>query len=943
MRKKTSSSSQQPSSSFFHAHCHSRYSPLDAMSSVERLVQKAVMHKQPALALTDHGLMSGAVQLYQNCRKYGIKPFVGIETYLIDPERDDWEAPAKGAAKIGRYHVGLLSFTEDGYKALVKFSSKTHTRPRFNRFARCSLTDLAQLGKEAGEDIALTTGCYFGWLQQTLVNEGYDKAKRVLSIYARMFPHTFVEVQNHNIIHDDGTTDEQIVEQLFRMADELGLPVIATQDAHYCDHREKAAHALMKRMSYGGSDDEFPGDSFHLASTEWVKEHYTDDQWAIIEDGCKELLDLNDLRIPPLDTFTVDVPKVKGVLNPPKHVRSVCERTLDEYREQIDQLGLTFDDYIERLEHELSVINKLGMAAYFCIWEKFVQWCRDEHIAVEARGSANGSLVCFLLGVTQVDPIRWGTLFERFLSLDRIKPPDVDMDIEDAERPRAVRYMLSLYESCQIGTFSRLGTTVDEYGEERGSIMVSWKAYKRKECDQVALAAFDRGRLDKKSAVKPYSMAVFQNRYGDVNSIRDVARINKWEAKGLKQIDTMGTVYRSYGVHAGGVLLSGRNIKISEYIPTMLVASSNTTVTQYDMDDVEKFGLLKMDILGQATLQSMKLTMEAIGIEDPTDFTWIEDDDKVACKELSNGRTMDGVFHFEGYTKAKGGRELGCKSTNDAVLVQALYMPGCMDVAPGMTISQKDLYLQRRKSPRERKNITYLHPAFEDALSNTYGAVVFQEQVIQIMRNLGMDIAGINNFFSVVKDSGRGASERNQKRMALVREQFDELCDKAGIDAEEAWRQTASFVTYGFNRAHATGYGIRSYRTAYTKAHYPLEHMYGLLRTWAGRDKEKEYIAESRRIGIRILPPDVNVSGLSWTIDRDKNAIRKGLLSIKGIGESIAPVIADNAPYTSIEDMIERLPKRVMSGGDLYLRTGALSGTLGKLAEANALSSMLDD
>ena len=179
MRKKTSSSSPQPSSSFFHAHCHSRYSPLDAMSSVERLVQKAVMHKQPALALTDHGLMSGAVQLYQNCRKYGIKPFVGIETYLIDPERDDWEAPAKGAAKVGRYHVGLLSFTEDGYKALVKFSSKTHTRPRFNRFARCSLTDLAQLGKEAGEDIALTTGCYFGWLQQTLVNEGYDKAKLI--------------------------------------------------------------------------------------------------------------------------------------------------------------------------------------------------------------------------------------------------------------------------------------------------------------------------------------------------------------------------------------------------------------------------------------------------------------------------------------------------------------------------------------------------------------------------------------------------------------------------------------------------------------------------------------------------------------------------------------------------------------------------------------------
>lgn len=935
-----------PTSPFFHAHAHSRFSPLDGMTDVRGLVAKAAANKQPALALTDHGLMSNVVQLYLACKEFGIKPFPGIEAYLIDPEQDDWENPPKGA-KVGRYHVCLLALSEEGYKALVKFTSKTHTRPRFNRFPRCTISDLAELGKESGEHIALLTGCYFGWLQQTIINDGPEKGAGVLRTYKSFFPNTFVELQHHNIVHDteDGKVmdDGDMVETLIELADDAGLPVIATQDSHYTDRDQKKAHAVMKRLTYGGEDNEFPGDAFHLASTEWVQEHYTEEQWDRVLDGMQELLDLNNVKITPLDNFKPDVPTVKGVSDPSHHIRSRCDAALIE-RTKAGVIPLSRrSEYRKRLAHELDTIEFLDMAAYFCIWEKFVEWCRGNDIAIEARGSANGSLVCWLLGITQVDSIRWGTMFERFLSKDRIKPPDIDMDIEDEERPRAVHYMLSLYESVQIGTFSKLGITENEDGQEVGSVMRTWQSSKRRECEVLATKRYEEGKLDKKGDIKRYAQGIFNRKYGHIETIDDVRTVSMSEYEGLRAIDKMGTVYRSYGVHAGGILLSGQKWSIEDYIPTMLVAASDTRVSQYDMDDVEQFGLLKMDLLGQAALRTMKVANELIGESfDPADFGWIPEDDREACKHLRSGRTGTGIFHQEGYTKSRGFRELKVTKTMDSVLGQALYMPGCMDVAPGMTISQKDLYLQRRNSREERERITYLHPAFEDALSTTYGAVVFQEQVIQIMRGLGMDIEGINTFFKVVKDSGRGATDRNQERLAKVREQFDHLCEQADIDSEEAWRQTASFVTYGFNRAHATGYGIRSYRTAYMKAHYPLEYMTGLLQTWSGKDKEKGYIKEARRIGIRILPPDVNVSKLSWTMDANRGAIRKGLLSIAGVGRTTGAGIADSAPYVSIEDMIERLPARVLTGGKAYLQTGEMTGTLGKLRDAGALDSILN-
>ena len=890
--------------------------------------------------------MAGSVKLYKSCKEHGIKPYPGVEGYLIDPAIDDWENPPKGV-KVGRYHFGLLALDETGYKALVKFVSLTHTRPRFNRFARASLGDLLELGQAHGDHLALTTGCFFGIVQQSLAVGDSEKAHRYVDLFSQSFPHTFVEVQNHNILHSQQEftaegrkllpmVDTEFVSQSIEIADDLGLPIIATQDSHYLEQKHKQAHGLMKRMVYAGDDDEFPGDSFHLATTEWVAEHYTQPQWDQIEEGFGELLSLNNMSIGPLDNYRPRVPKISD--DPHTHIVGVAEDTLADYLGKNDNLKNSEETYWARLDHELDVIEKIGMSEYFVIVEDFVQWCGEQDIFVEARGSANGSLVCFMLGITQVDPLEKGGLFERFLSVDRIKPPDIDMDIEDERRGDLLEYLLEKYKAVQIGTWGVLGSTVDQHtGEETGSVMVSWFSWKRREAEKIAAQ-----RVEKIGERKAYAQAVFQRTYGHIKTMDDVAEHFPKDYVGLRFLAELKSVYKSYGTHAGGVLLSGDDVVIEDYIPTMLVASSDTRVTQYDMNDVEEFGLLKMDILGQSSLRAMKLCQENMGRTDPTDFTWIPEDDNEACKVLRSGRTETGVFHYEAYTKSKGGREMKIKSTDDAILGSALYMPGAMDSG------QKDLYLKYRFDAKARKQIKYLSKEFEQALAPTYGAVIYQEQVIEIMRNLGMDPVGVNKFFKIVKDSGKGALERNAGRLAEMRIEFDKLCDARGITRkDEAWELTTGFAAYGFNRAHAAGYGIRSYRTAYLKAHYPVEYMAGLLQTWAGRDKEKVYAREARRVGIRLLPPDINISGPSWTIDPTREGvIRKGLVSIPGVGFKAADAITEerdeNGDYESIEDMIERLPGRALTGGAKYLKEGVFSGILEKLYQANALDSLED-
>lgn len=895
------------------------------------MARLAAKWEQPGLALTDHGNMSGTVQLYQAGKKYGLPVFPGFEGYLVEDYNN---------AASKRYHFGLLSTTFDSFRALAAFSSLSHTRPRFNRFPRHDLADLAALADAPGaSELVLLTGCYFGFVQQTLVEKGEKAARRVIEMYASWFPNTVVEIQNHNITHPDGTTDEEIVDILIHIANRLGLPVVATQDSHYLNIDDKPAHSAMKRMVYRQGDvNEFPGDSFHFASTAWVEQHYTPKQWARSEEGHEFVLGLNKLELPALDDYKAHVPKMSKT--PQADLEKMCIRALDKLADD-DKLSAkrgegprnTFQRYRSRMFYELGIIKQLGYADYFLHVLDFVTWCRKNRIFVEARGSANGSLVCYLIGVTQIDPHAWSYVtFERFMSPDRQKPPDIDIDIEDTRRKEAVAYIQKKYGAISIGNYSVLGSRDDD---DKGSVLVTYNSYLR-------------------STMSP---AAFSARFGKgVERIEDIKHISMKDYRGVRRLARL-TAYKSYGVHAAGLLLSGSGMKISDYVPTMLVPSSDTIVSQYTMDDLEALGLMKDDVLGQRTLRVMTRCQELMGRRDPMDFSWIPLDDPETCTELSKGRMDNAIFQFEGYAMAKGVRSLGIKNTADCILAGALFRPACID--SGVT----DLYLKRRNSTVLRSNLRYPHPAFEKALKPTYGCVLFQEQVLEIMRGLGLDYAGINKFFKIVKDSGKGATERNVERAQEVRQQWDEICDRNNItDKEGAWHYIEGYVKYGFNAAHATGYGVRSYRCAYLKTHYPLEYMTAALESVAGKPKktgkqytqEDLYVKETRRLGIRILPPDVTLSGASWTMDARRNAITKGLSSIKGVGEAAAAIVEarETAPFVSVRDLAERLPAGILTGRNQYLdmvnhkikRDGTpVGGWVGKmkaLKEAGALKSL---
>lgn len=876
---------------FSHLHAHSAFSSQDAIQNVGDMVAQAKAWGQPAMALTDHGSMSGTVQLYKAGKLHGVQVFPGFEGYLVR-DVDDKEAP--------RHHFGLLATDLRSFRALAAFSSLSHTRPNFHKFPRHDLANLADLADSpAVGELVLLTGCYFGLAQQTLVEKGAAAARRVVEMYARWFPNTVVEIQSHDIEHPSGLTDLDIATELAGIADSLGLPVVATQDSHYLKPSHKAAHSAMKRMVYRGGDvNEFPGDSFHFASTEWVQGHYTKRLWDKSEEGHAFVLGLHDLEMPALDSFKAFVPRMSRT--PKEDLR---QKVYDGLYTFIGQQGIPtseMDKYKNRLLHELTIVNKLGYADYFLHVLEIVEFCHRNEIVVEARGSANSSLVCYCLGITSVDPLQYDLLFERFMSLDRQKPPDIDLDVEDVRRQEVVGMLKSKYKAVAIGNYSKLGSRDDD---DRGSILTSYNAYMRSQT----------------------SPAAFNARFGkEIASIAQIREINRKDYEGVRRLAKL-PAHRSYGVHASGLLLAGGDVKIEDYVPTMLVASSDTIVSQYTMDDVEQVGFLKDDILGQRTLWVMARCQQLMGRGKKDDFSWIPMDDPATCTALSEGRVHNGIFQFEGYAMAKGAQTMGIKNTFDCVLAAALFRPACME--SGIT----DLYLRRRASRALRSNLRYPHPAFEQSLKSTYGCVLFQEQVLQIMRGLGLDYAGINTFFKIVKDSGKGATDRNRGRAAEVKTQWNEICKTNQIkDPEGAWHYIEGYIKYGFGKAHATGYGVRSYRCGYLKTHFPLEFMSAALESVAGRsikpDKEALYSREARRLQIRLLPPDIQVSGAKWTMDPRRKAITKGLGSIRGLGAGKAVAIVEARPkggWDSVQHLAESLPTAILTGKNDYLDMAA--------------------
>jgi len=874
-------------SPFFHLHAHSKYSHKDAISEVGDMVAAAVRHGQPGLALTDHGNMAGSVQLYKAASKAGIAPFTGSEIYFVKDRNDK---------KAKRFHMGLVAYTTEGYNGMVQISSYSHRRESFHHKPLIDWADLAQF-KEWGwlNGVIITTGCFFGLVVQTLITEGREAAKH--TIYRlMMMTETVVELQKH-LIDQEPMGEDEICAELFGIAQEIGAPVVVTQDSHYVEATDKPVHESLKRLvAFGDDPDEavFPGDGFHLCDATWMESHHTAEHMAASNDFQRELLAKHSLTIPELDEYHYKIPTT--VASPLTELRQMAETFLTEH-----SLG---KQYWDRMEFELDVLDATGMAGYIVLVQEFTDWLRANGVFFQARGSAAGSMLCWIAGITPVDPVKYKLLFERFMSKDRTKPPDIDLDIEDQRREEALAWLKGRFASSQIGTHAEFG--IDEEG--KGSLMVAFMSKARAMSEEI-----------KTYADLPDSM--------------------KQEMRVLDRVKPL----KSAGKNAAGIIVVDSREYLGRVVPMMGIPAGNGSfsyVSQYFKDDVEALGIVKLDAMGLKNLTALRNAYEMVketGVDYGADLEQIPLDDSQVYAMIRRGET-DGIFQLEGGTAARGCRELLPKGLKDIIVIMALYRPAVMqEDETGM--SPKDTYLARRAG---RQEVPERHQILTTALKETYGLFVFQEQVIAVLRALGFDPDDLTAFLKAVKASN-GDTGGARQVIAGYEGLMRKLAGEKGLtedDIDFIWSGLRGYAAYGFNRSHATVYGLTAYRTAYFKLHHPLEYATGILQAWAGHEKEPRVVQTVRRMKVRISRPHVNVSGANYSIDRRANAVRKALVSIPKVGPKAAEEIALHAPYDSIEDLIKRVDARRVTGGKSYHKDGSLNGTLGHLRDAGALNGM---
>lgn len=866
------------------------------MGTAAEMVARAAEFGQPAFSLSEHGNMSSTVQGYLAAKKAGIKYFPACEWYVVadvtDPE-----------GRKNRWHMGMLALDPTGYQAMVQMQTLSYGKDHFYRKPLIDLGDLAEAHDRGWLDhVAVLTGCYSG-----MVIDGWDApdpvehARNRILMLKSICPNLYVELQDHGITWPNGVTDREIALALHQIACDEGLPVVLGGDSHYLDANQQATHDLMKDICYfgDGEDNHFSGGPYHLPSTEEMKAKWPAEVWEDIEAGHQQLLDLHEDAIPPLDNYQFHVPVMEsgdsdGVLE-------------SEVFDGLANRGKQTIDYLGRARDELKVIAQMGMSNYFLLVKRHIaDWCRDNNIIINTRGSANGSLVCYALGISEVDPLQWNTPFDRFLSLDRMKPPDIDVDVDFRGRQALIEHLGKVFpEITQIATYSKIGMGKNkDTGEDAGSVIVQYMAAMSRKIDN-----FDRRiRPEHKEAL--YDLA-----------------------------DTH--VYKSMGTNAAGFIIPGENLAIEDWLPKARVISSNTWVTQFNKDDVEAVGYVKVDVLGLRALQTLNGTLTKIG-KQANEWDWIPMDDPKACALLRSGKCA-GLFQYEGFTSQKGGQEMKIKTTKDAILGLALYRPALINGG------QKDLFLENRKYKTKARQVR-LHTLFDPILDDTEGVPLFQEQIMGMLRAIGMQYKDYNDLMSAIKASNgfiQGAAETFNRIMPI----FYDLCEDKGLtddEADEAWGAVIGFTEYGFNRAHATSYGLMAYRSAYLKAHYPLEYMASLLDVWSDdKDKVRLYTAHARSLGFSIVKADVNHSNAGWSIDPTRrNALRKGLVSLPGIQYPTANVIVEaresGGDFTSIQDFINRTPRRPVTGGNDWKRKGELKGVCKVLYEAAAFRSCHD-
>lgn len=890
---------------FTHLHVHSHYSLLDGLAKIDDLLKRAKELGMDSLALTDHGVMYGVVEFFIKAKEAGIKPIIGCEMYLTPGSRTSKNNTLEDKT---RHHLTLLVKDEKGYKNLMKLVSIAHLegfyyKPRIDK----------EVLEKYSEGLVCMSGCIQGEIPQTIIRKSYREGKEAALWYEKIFGkgNFFMELQHH-----PGQEDQKIAnEGMKKISQETGIPVVATGDIHYTKAEDAETQDILLCIQMNRKVQEkdrmnLMDFHLHMKSPEEMLEVFSDTPEAlsntqIIVDKCNYEISLGEIQLPYFE--------VPEGFDDKSYLRHLTEKGLKEkFGDNITE------EHLERMEYELSIIEKMGYPSYFLIVQDFVNWAKNQGIVVgPGRGSAAGSFVSYLVGITNLDPIKYDLLFERFLNPERISMPDVDMDFADDRRDEVLDYVRKKYGDDHVAQIITFGTMA-----ARAAIRDAGRAldYPYDYCDKTAKM------IPMFSTIKEALEDVpeFSNFY---NSDKDAKKL-------IDSAKNLEGVARHASMHACGVVITKE--PVTNYSPLQkITGKEDGVVTQYSSSTkssyVEKIGLLKMDFLG---LKNLTIIQNAINIIAKTQGIKIEIDkipldDEMAYKLLQDARTT-GVFQLESSGMKRYLKQLKPTNLEDVIAMVALYRPGPMDWIPD--------FIDRKHG---RKRIEYIHPKLEPILSKTYGVAVYQEQVMQMAQALaGYSLGGAD---MLRKAMGKKIPELIQKEKI----KFIEGAVKNGVnrkDAEKIFAFIEPFAGYGFNRSHAACYALIGYQTAYLKAHYPAEFMAALMTSDQGNiERIAIEVEEAKDIGIQVLPPNVNESFGEFAVIKNEETgeenIRFGLKAIKNVGHPVADeIVAErkrNGKYKSLADFLERVTTKDLNKKSIEAL--AKVGALDDLGERNQI------
>jgi len=872
---------------FVHLHLHSQYSLLDGACQLSSLIKKSIELKFPAIAITDHGNMFGAIEFYQEAMKQGIKPIIGYEAYLAPQSRFSRDAKEE---KQGRKHLTLLVKNTKGYKNLIKLATIAYLegfyyKPRIDK----------EILRQYSDGLIALSGCLKGEIPRYILNNQIDKAKKAIADFQDIFgkDNFYLELQDHFI-----PEQKKINKELVQIGKEMGVELVATNDVHYLNKSDSYSHEILLCIQTQTTLDDpkrmkFSTDEFCLKSEEEMKKLFSEIPSALsntikIAEKCNLELDFSKRHMP---VFPLPEEKTEK-----SYLNELCEQRFEE------KFSRSNKEAVERLKKELEVIKECNYASYFLIVQDFVNFAKKNNIVVgPGRGSVAGSLVAYVLGITDIDPLKYNLLFERFLNSERITMPDIDIDFCYQRRDEIINYVTQKYGKDNVSQIITFGTMA-AHGVIRDVGRVMGMSYS--EVDKIAKLVPQNFNITIEEAL--YQEPRLHELYEQDSQIKELLDISK-RLEGLT---------RHASTHAAGIVISKEPLK--EIVP-LFKSSDGKIATQYSMSSLEKNGLLKMDFLGLKTLTVISKTTETVqkflGVEVNIDN--IPLDDKKTYDLLCKGKTI-GIFQLE----SGGMRDLLKKTEprnfEDIIALLALHRPG--PLGSGMI----DDFVKRKHNS---KLIKYDHPKLEPILKETYGIILYQEQIMRIVNSL----AG----FSLTQADllRRAISKKIPEVIEQQKESFMEGCLKNGIKkktAEKIFNLIEYFSGYGFNKSHSTAYAFISYETAYLKANFPVQFMAALLTSEKGNtDKIADYVKESRKMGIKILPPDIQKSFAEFTPSAGN--IRFGLSAVKNVGKGAIDSILmarEKSEFSCLEDFCERTDLRLVNKKviESLIKCGAFDG-----------------